>query len=68
MLTEDVPRGDAMEDGDLPTESGGKSTNPTEGPAMASPRLIPILEPPYEFVRTGLSSHYGRLGQNLGFF
>ena len=46
VLPEDVPKEDEMRDGDLPTESGGKSTNPAEEPAMASPRLIPTPEPP----------------------
>ena len=45
-LPEDAPEGDAMKGGDLPTKSGGKSTNPTGDPAMASPRLLPIPESP----------------------
>ena len=46
MLPEDAPKDNEMGDGELPAESGGKSTDTTEEPAMASPRLIPIPEPP----------------------
>ena len=35
-----------MGDGELPTESRGKSTDATEEPSMAYPRLIPIPESP----------------------
>ena len=45
-LPEDVPEDHEMGDGELPTESRGKSTDATEEPSMASPRLIPIPESP----------------------
>ena len=45
-LPEDVPKDNEMGDGESPTESGGKSTDTTEEPAMASPRMIPIPESP----------------------
>ena len=35
-----------MGDEELPTESGGESADTSEGPAFASPRLIPIPESP----------------------
>ena len=46
VLPEDVPINHEMGDGEVPTESGAKSTEATEGPSMASPRLIPVPGPP----------------------
>ena len=36
MLPEAAPKENEMGDGELPTESGGESTETTGGPAMAS--------------------------------
>ena len=41
-LQENVPSDQKMGDGEVPTESGGKSTDVTEDPSMASPHLIPV--------------------------
>ena len=46
MLPEDVPNDHEMGDGEVPTESGGKSTDVAEEPSMASPRLIPVPDSP----------------------
>ena len=40
VLAEDVPIDHAMGDGEAPTQSGGNSTEVTEEPSTASPRLI----------------------------
>ena len=45
-LQEEVPKDCALGDGELPTESGGKSTDTSAEPALASPRLITIPESP----------------------
>ena len=46
ILFAEVPKVYEMGVGELPTESGGKSTGATEEAALASPRLIPIPESP----------------------
>ena len=41
-LPEDLPVDNEVGDGEVPTESGGKSAEVTMEPSMASPRLIPV--------------------------
>ena len=45
-LQEESPVDHEMGDGGLPTESGGKSTEATEEPSMAAPRLILVPDTP----------------------
>ena len=46
VLQGEVTKGCELGDGELPTESGGKSSDISAEPALASPRLIPIPESP----------------------
>ena len=46
MLPEDVPKDNAMGEGEMPTKRGGKSADLTGLPAMASSRAILIPESP----------------------
>ena len=56
ILPEAAPKDNAMGDGELPTESGGKSTDTTEEASIASPRLIPKPESPTNSGETAIPS------------
>ena len=68
MLPEDAPWENEVGGGELPTESGGKSTDTTEEPVMSSPRLIPIPGPPANSGELACPPIMGDSGKTSVFF
>ena len=68
VLPADVPIDHEMGDGEMPTESGGKSTEVTEEPSLASPGLIPPPDSPANASGPALPPIFGDSGNTAVYF